>query len=62
MKINEGLSWSSGSANGQQGAESRAAFFLFFFFFFWSFCLYRAATKAYGGPQARGPIGAAAAG
>ena len=33
-----------------------------FFFFFWSFCLSRAAPAAYGGSQARGPIGAVAAG
>ena len=32
---------------------------LFFFFFF---CLFRAAPEAYGGSQARGPTGAAAAG
>ena len=35
-------------------------FWLFFFFFF--FCLFRAAPAAYGGSQARGPIGAPAAG
>ena len=31
-------------------------------FFFWSFCLSRASPMAYGGSQARGPIGAIAAG
>ena len=31
-------------------------------FFFWSFCLFRAAPTAYGGPQTRGLIGATAAG
>ena len=35
--------------------------FLFFFFFF-SFCLFKAAPMAYGGTQARGRIGAVAAG
>ena len=37
---------------------------LFFFFFFLSFvfCLFRAALPAYGGSQARGLIGAPAAG
>ena len=33
----------------------------FFFFFFLVFCLFRAAPMAYGGSQARGPIGAVAA-
>ena len=33
--------------------------FLFFFFFFF-FCLFRAAPTAYGGSQARGPVGAVA--
>ena len=36
--------------------------FFFFFFFFFFFCLFRAAYTAYGGSQARGPIGAVAAG
>ena len=31
------------------------------FFFFFVLCLFRAAPKAHGGSQARGPIGAAAA-
>ena len=31
-------------------------------FFFFVFCLFRAALAAYGGSQARGPIGATAAG
>ena len=35
-------------------------YILFFLFFF--FCLFRAASAAYEGTQARGPIGAAAAG
>ena len=35
-------------------------FFFFFFFFFWPFS--GAAPVAYGGSQARGPIGAVAAG
>ena len=33
---------------------------LFLFFVFLSFCLFRAAPMAYGGSQARGPIGAVA--
>ena len=33
-----------------------------FFFFFLTFCLFRATSAAYGGPQARGRIGAVAAG
>ena len=39
-------------------------FFLtsFFFFFFFFFCIFRAAPAAYGGSQARGLIGAVAAG
>ena len=35
---------------------------IFFFFFFWPFCLFRATPAVYGGSQARGPIGAVAAG
>ena len=38
------------------------SFHSFFFFFFWSFCLFRAAPTACGGSQARGLIGAVAAG
>ena len=34
----------------------------FFLFFFLSFCLFRVTTTAYGGSQARGQIGAVAAG
>ena len=33
-----------------------------FFIFFFVFCLFRATPAAYGGSQARGPIGAVAAG
>ena len=33
-----------------------------FYFYFWSFCPFRAAPVAYEGSQARGPIGATAAG
>ena len=36
--------------------------FLFFCFCFFGFCLFGAAPTAYGGSQARGPIGAIAAG
>ena len=36
--------------------------FLSSFFFFFFFCLFRAAPSAYGSSQARGPIGATAAG
>ena len=35
---------------------------LFVYLLIWSFCLFRATPKAYGGSQARGPTGAAAAG
>ena len=34
---------------------------LFYFILFWSYCLFRATSAAYGGSQARGPIGAVAA-
>ena len=37
-------------------------FFLTSFFFFCLFCLFRVAHMAYGGSQARGPIGVVAAG
>ena len=35
--------------------------FFFFFFFFFFFCIFRATPVAYGGSQAKGPIGATAA-
>ena len=38
------------------------SFFLFFFFFVFFFAFSRATLVAYGGSQARGPIGAAATG
>ena len=37
-------------------------FYFFILFYFLSFCLFRAAPAAYGDSQARGPIGAEAAG
>ena len=40
----------------------RESLVFFFFFFFWSLCLLRATPTAYGGPQARGLVGAVAAG
>ena len=38
------------------------SFFFLFFFFFFFFLLFRATPEAYGGSQARGPVGATAAG
>ena len=42
--------------------EDSLIFLLFFFFFLGSFCLLRVTTAAHGGSQARGRIGAVAAG
>ena len=41
------------------GGKTRGFYFILFFFLF---CLFKATPMAYGGSQARGPIGAAAAG
>ena len=42
--------------------DTRSLNFFFSFFTFFVFRLFRASPMAYGGPQARGPIGAVAAG
>ena len=59
----EGYLWAksrvSNSGDTQRISEVIAMFFLFFFFFSLSF---RATPEAYGGSQARGLIGAVAAG
>ena len=41
------------------GGKTRGFYFILFFFLF---CLFKATPMAYGGSQARGPVGAAAAG
>ena len=46
---------------GNKGTFSILFFFFFFFFFFGLFAISQASPAAYGGFQARGPIGAAAA-
>ena len=42
--------------------DFQGSFFFFFFFFFFVLCLFRVTPTAHGGSQARGPIGATAAG
>ena len=49
-------------ARGRGGRRHFKKSFFFFFWSFWSFCLFRTTPAAYGGSQARGVIGAAAAG
>jgi len=49
-----------GSEDGPSGPDSPFPFIIFFFFL--SFCLFRASPEAYGGSQARGLMGATAAG
>ena len=46
----------------QSEKRGEMTFRTFFFFFFFFFGLFRAAFMAYGGSQARGPMGATAAG
>ena len=51
-----------GPREGGRTSEKGLISFFFLFFFFFSFGLFRAASMAHGGSQARGRVGAAAAG
>ena len=49
-------------AKDQQRRDTQDGNILFYFILFLSLCLFRAIPTAFGGSQARGPIGAVAAG
>ena len=51
----------SGESLGEPGLVGYLFMYLFICLFFLVFCLFRATPAAYGGSQARGPIGATAA-
>ena len=55
-----GIHWLNGRYT--VGALEMGATVITKLFFFWSFCLFRAVPAAYGGSQARSPVGAASAG